>query len=214
MRAIRTTVASGSLRGLARAADAFFRDPARDAAFGHDHKPMAPPAVSETPGPRQPKRCRARPDGTGPDRPEALAPTETSQTPITSQRIILGRPFPRRLRMKVVRSAARAAFPHERHTTPSPAGLRTRGREPGSRSIGDASRHPIPLESPSRPTGRRFPDRSIQCHDGGRFHLPLRGSPGLPPEFPLSRPPQSVVADQQLKARYRGRGRCQLGRPR
>ncbi len=36
------------------------------------------------------------------------------------------------------------------------------------------------------PTGRRFPDRiGPVLFDGFRFRLPLRGSPGFSPEFPL-----------------------------
>ncbi|AMV16708.1 hypothetical protein VT03_02385 [Planctomyces sp. SH-PL14] len=97
--------------------------------------------------------------------------------------------------------AATTALPRERHTAPLPAGLRTRGRA--------SSRLHRTDEGGLAPTGRRFPDLKIQCHDGGRFRLPLRGSPGFAPVFPLSRTPQVMVPDQQREARYRGLTECQ-----
>jgi len=97
--------------------------------------------------------------------------------------------------------AATTALPRERHTAPLPAGLRTRGHA--------SSRLHRTDEGGLAPTGRRFPDLKIQCHDGGRFRLPLRGSPGFPPVFPLSRTPQVMVPDQQREARYRGLTECQ-----
>ena len=76
--------------------------------------------------PHWPREADCRPDRQEECQGAGLRKTEVRAM---SQRVILGRPFPRRLRMNAVWSAARAALRHERHTTPLPAGLRTRGRE-------------------------------------------------------------------------------------
>ncbi len=65
------------------------------------------------------------------------------------------------------------------------AGLRTRGHDTRS------------------PTGRRFPDLTVQCFvDGGRSHSPLRGSPGFAPGSLLRRPTHTGGTNQHHRPSY------------